>query len=194
MNVWLVWTGEYSDMEVVGVYSTPELAKAAAAMHDGGWTEEEPRELDANATRVQAGLARWRVDLILHDGRVSWSTLAGPGTEEGTTIRPFEQARYVGNQMQQQSALSIQCNARDKDHAIKIAGDERRKYLAAQALSVRLINDETGWTVVTDERYHATDTCIAVPFLDVGGFGQVLYYASGERDDDGRPIFRTRQQ
>lgn len=70
--------------------------------------------------------------------------------------------------------------------------------MTAVKVEVRLINDETGWTVVaeTPERADGCYSIIPVPYWDEvhGGWGQILFSPSGERDAQGRPIFRTRVQ
>jgi hypothetical protein len=59
---------------------------------------------------------------------------------------------------------------------------------------ILLINDETGWTA-THTTVSANDcAAVVVPVPDRGGFGQQRFVRSGERDPQGRPIYRTRQQ
>ena len=57
---------------------------------------------------------------------------------------------------------------------------------------VRLINDETGWTALSEAG--PAHAYVAMPVLMSGGFGQIVFVRSGERDAQGRPIFRTREQ
>lgn len=67
----------------------------------------------------------------------------------------------------------------------------------ARKIKIRLINDLTGWTRVAEITEQPDGYAgIAVPFVDYehGGFGQYILRPSGERDAQGRPIFRTRPQ
>jgi hypothetical protein len=68
-------------------------------------------------------------------------------------------------------------------------------------MKVRLIDDDTGWTVVFEtEHDDSGGASIAVPFVDYERVGcgatisQMIYWRSGERDVDGCTIFRTRKQ
>src|SRR5678816_1805003 len=64
MRVWLVWTGQYSDASVVGVYSSLELAQAAAKLYTDadGWIDvKDGYEIDSNAVQVRDGVSRWQL-------------------------------------------------------------------------------------------------------------------------------------
>ena len=64
-------------------------------------------------------------------------------------------------------------------------------------VTVRVINDRTGWTKVielSDDQYRSAS--IRMPFWDDvhGDYGLAVFALSGERDADGLPVFRTREQ
>lgn len=151
MKVWLVWSGEYSGADVIGVYSTKELADAAAAMTgrssftdkpDGYVSPEEGYDVDADAVMVRAGISRWRVDIGIDDGAITWICELSLGTGEPPSVtRPSVPQGYgdaivivrgvtpVVTPEHAGPTLIIYCDARGKEHAAKIAGDERAQYL-----------------------------------------------------------------
>jgi len=63
-------------------------------------------------------------------------------------------------------------------------------------VTVRVINDTTGWTKVIDVPDDYPYYTVRMPFVDDvhGGFGETVFKLSGERDAHGRLIFRTREQ
>lgn len=127
MTVWLVWTGTYSDADVVGVYSSLALAEAAARLLVEHTTRIQEFEVDAHAQRILAGLSRYHVYLAVADGSVDWINHEGIGTGEPTRVVPLDGlygSRRPGRR------LRVECDARDRDHALKIAGDERARHLA----------------------------------------------------------------
>jgi len=92
-KVWLVWTGEYADASVVGVYSSEELANAAAKLFDEENRNHGPyrvsieeRAVDENSDTIRLGVARWRVEIDLETGEITWWIKVGPGTGEPTQI------------------------------------------------------------------------------------------------------------
>lgn len=68
-------------------------------------------------------------------------------------------------------------------------------------MQARLINDDTGWTDVM-ELPHDDFASVSLPAQSVAGgrhptnagVGITLFFRSGDRDADGLPIYRTRQQ
>lgn len=131
MKVWLVWTGQYSDASVVGVYSTRALAEAAAKMHGNvfsskqeGWIDNEDGwEIDADAIMVRAGIGRWRVGFTTGGNLTSYVCMMEPGTGEPPKVhREFRD-----------DGVWVECDARDEAHAIKIAADERAQFIALRA-------------------------------------------------------------
>ena len=127
MKVWLVWTGEYSSASVVGVYSTRDLAEAAALMHGDafstkpeGWVDtEDGYEVDGDAIMVRAGIARWRVGFNASGDLTSYRNPTGPGTGEPAKAYPDSN-----------DGVWVSCDTRDEAHAIKIAADERAQFVA----------------------------------------------------------------
>jgi len=138
MKVWLVWVGEYSDARVVGVYSSLELAQAAAQMHDSenvmygeqGWIDnEDGYEVDAAERQIRDGVSRWSMRVRVDDGAISSVYQEGPGTGEPPSVELWPAVPSAPY-----DRLSLSCDARDKEHAVKIAGDERIKFLAVRTL------------------------------------------------------------
>lgn len=131
MKVWLVWTGEYSDAQVRGVYSSLELAQAAAKMYvdERGWIDdEEGYEVDVKAQAVRDGVSLWQVNITIDDGTVKNCTALGPAT--GTTATVSHYAAYTSQSYSYPEHLIVRADARSPEHAIKIAADERAKFIA----------------------------------------------------------------
>lgn len=130
MRVWLLWTGEYSAASVVAVYSSRELAEKAMALAPGGWIDQDDGyEIDADVQMIHAGVQQWRVDIMLESGDVRNAAPEWIGTGAPPRVTHYKATKYHGE------LLSIWMDARDKDHAVKIAGDERAKYLASQPIA-----------------------------------------------------------
>lgn len=115
-RVWIVTSGYYSDTKIMGVYSSLELAKAAAALYEEGDVDvEDGFIVDDNAAIVRTGMARWEVSIA---ERVQQFHRMGPATGEAASTREIN------------DAIVIYCDARDAEHAGKIASDERARYLS----------------------------------------------------------------
>lgn len=128
MKVWLVWTGEYSDATVEGVFSTEELAKEACQMYPDGYTGDA-YEVDSELPRVRAGIRLWNV-LMEVDGTVVSVRHIDIAKGKPSTVNRYPSYTVTGPV----ERLLIQCDARDQDHAIKIAADVRAKFLALPEL------------------------------------------------------------
>jgi hypothetical protein len=92
---------------------------------------------------VSAGVSRWRVDIEVESGAIKWIYELGIGTNEPTTVTRERLPESYGSAVvivrgvtpivepeRDGPTLIMHLNATGKDHAVKIAGDERAKYLA----------------------------------------------------------------
>lgn len=121
-TVFVVWTGQYSDKDVQGIYSTREGAEQAAVLFQRDDARVVEVEADEHLTAVQRGLMRWTV-YMQADGDVDFSYHSGRfGTGEAPTVGDDGGDGCV-----------IECDARDEDHAVKIAADMRRVFLLRAA-------------------------------------------------------------
>lgn len=114
MKVWLVYTGEYSDMRVQGVFSSEALAdEAAKAFGRNDAHVGEAFTIDASVAPTRDGYQRWFVS-IFPDGR-AYTDVSGLANGQAPAIieRP-------------NGDFGVHCDARDKEHALKIAADAIR--------------------------------------------------------------------
>lgn len=118
-RVWLVSEGVYSDMRIVGVYSSLELAEAAAdAMGtDCGIYDTDGIEVDAEEAAIRSGISSWRL-FFSHAGDITFST------KEGLPRGQVAQVTAMAH------GMIVHCDAPNLDHAIKIAADARAQHLA----------------------------------------------------------------
>jgi hypothetical protein len=80
-------------------------------------------------------------------------------------------------------------------HGLPIRRAHRAIIDAMNTEEIRLLNDETGWTAIHTTTVSADDcAAVVVPVPDRGRFRQQHFLRSGERDPQGRPIYRTRRQ
>jgi len=121
-KVWLVSQGVYSDMKIVGVYSSLELADAAAAVGDDcDVYDRDGCEIDANEALIRSGASLWRVRFN-SDGNVTTAVIAG--------LPSGQTADATG---MQDGGVVVYCDGQSKAHAIKIAADARAQHLAFDA-------------------------------------------------------------
>lgn len=123
-QVFILFTGEYSDRYAVGVYSTRELAEEAQELIPDSDIEE--MELDVKYD-IPPGCRAWRVDL--HEGVVNNCFQLMPIDFDSE----FEVSYKPGSRHQNKEIYITNCWARDKEHAGKIAIDRYYKYKAIQA-------------------------------------------------------------
>ena len=122
-KVWLVWTGSYSDKTVVGVYSSLELATAAANLYgaEGYVDETDGYTVDGDEPLIRAGVSRWGVWMRLHDGHVLSNDRLGLATGTPTEVRHHDYS--------EPTQLVVLCDAKTEEVALKIAVDERAQFL-----------------------------------------------------------------
>lgn len=133
MKVYLVSTGCYSDWTVRGLFSTRELADKCVEMlrlaHDDAHDDANDVEewlVDDLADRVKRGMQVWMV----------WSEGM---TVEVDTLRAYDSDLRSDDAVgvvkvfcvgQPHAAMRVIVEARDMDHAIKIAADKFREFVA----------------------------------------------------------------
>lgn len=120
-KIYAIFDGDYSDYHHVASFSTKEKADAFSIALDLGPDQWEEIELDNPlANFVNSGLALWSI-LMKRDGTVTYA--------ESKKIRDynFEERSYVTQPglRDRERYLDVYCFARDKEHAIKIAGEKR---------------------------------------------------------------------
>lgn len=119
MKVYLVSTGDYSDWTVRGLFSTLDLAeKCNAMLNDANGVEEW--EVDALADRVQRGVSVW----------VVWSKDGGVADVSNAYSFGVGGEEVIGVVEWFQRGMRVYVEAVDKAHAIKIAADKFREFVA----------------------------------------------------------------
>ena len=120
-QVFILFTGEYSDRYAVGAYTTRELAEEAQELIPDSDIEE--MELDVKYD-VPPGCRAWRVDLL--EGVVNYCSQLMP-------IHFDSEFEKLCANYQNKEIYITNCWARDREHAEKIAIDRYYKYKAIQA-------------------------------------------------------------
>jgi hypothetical protein len=134
-TIYVVTSGQCSDYHIVGVYDDCALADKAAGMACG---EVEEHEINPGADELNQGLALWHVMIELVTGSVqtawrqpSFDRFSTPGGSVQMSTLSFATAigPLHGTTL---DVLDMDVWARDEDHAVKIASERRREYLAQQ--------------------------------------------------------------
>ena len=134
MKVWTIESGQYSDYRVDGIFSTRENAEAVAAKltsEGKGWHDYriEERELDPGVEGLREGYGCFVV-WMLRDGTVEsvrqWEWDISDSTPEvwRRSQAPINQGKNVPD------CLNTTVFARDEQHAIKIANEQRAQLIA----------------------------------------------------------------
>jgi hypothetical protein len=123
-QVFILFTGEYSDRYAVGAYTTRELAEEAQKVVPDSDIEE--MELDVKYD-VPPGCRAWCVHL--HDGVVECGFQVMP-VDFNSEFEVFHEPskKFINTEI-----YITYCWARDREHAEKIAIDRYYKYKAIQA-------------------------------------------------------------
>ena len=127
MHVYLVTDGDYSDYQVLGVFSTLERATRYKELYNAQ-NDIVILTLDpAHPPVVAEGMLPWSV-VICKDGTIGKLDRSA-ATEAPTRARwmPF---RFW---TMDEYGIIVHCWARDAAHAVKIAGDIRTQVLAHQS-------------------------------------------------------------
>ena len=127
MKVFLVEEGEYSDRRVVGVFSTEEKAKHYCEKIDAGADWEEI-EIDKEVKPEY-----WfNVGISLYTGQIFYCDHTTFEKEKSITEHGIDlYNRY------KEVYINVKTPARDRDHAIKIAADKRREWIATKNIRAR---------------------------------------------------------
>lgn len=122
MKIYVLENGSYSDTHVVGVYSSQANADLAAKhFHDDAHVDEY--ELDLNVEDMRRDYRFFFVRLHRDTGDVleCYVQESSYGSHDST----------VGVDLRRN--LHTQCWAADEAHAVKIASERRRQFLAAES-------------------------------------------------------------
>jgi hypothetical protein len=125
MKIYVVESGYYSDKDVVGVYSTLEKAKEAAKIYAANEGIEE-WELDALPEGHRPGLFGYEVSMS-RDGNHHSLFRTAPSTDDGWF--PFS---HTSSELQ----ICFTLNARDDEHALKIANERRAMLIALNLIDI----------------------------------------------------------
>lgn len=129
-KIYLVTSGEYSDFGVVAAYSKQEDAEKAVADGLGDAWEECP--LDAPREKMPDGMKFYSVTIRLADGHC-WPAVResydGDGTDKPFTLRKARSFADYSDEW-----FTVECWAKDDEHACKIASEKRREHLAALSI------------------------------------------------------------
>lgn len=134
MRLWIVFTGEYSDRGILGVFSTKELAEECIALHNNDAYIEAVLELD-EPSDIQNGY-RVFIENQWEDGQERkervWAYPLGIGelreVEAGFANFPDYYSRgigYVG--INKESFHTFVWNCTSKERAEKVAHDRLRE-------------------------------------------------------------------
>lgn len=149
MKCYLLSSGSYSDYGVTAVFTTKEAAEAVAARHPNSELQVEERELDPGVVRAAEGLYRYRVSLDRESGDVvPYQTCESCGDADalGTVVTEqywIPRGSTFGHVNDWPKSVEVMCWARDMNHAVKIASEQRRQILAFPAGSPSLSQEPT---------------------------------------------------
>lgn len=125
-SVWVIEAGEYSDYQVVGVFSTRENAELVASAIGYGSIAEW--DLDPGVDGLRQGHPRFRV-LMLRDGSVESVEVQEGWNAETFYVWPrSREPIYAGKGIP--DALNAWVWARDEKHAVKIVNEKRAQMIA----------------------------------------------------------------
>ena len=135
MKVFIIYLGDYSSRHAVGVVSTKEKAEAIkdrylkTAKSDDDWywqsCDIEEWEVDSENILGCAELSTFSVLLYPETGDLYSIYLEDPGDEIDKNMATWKSG--------EEEFLTVYVRARDKAHAIKIAGEKRTAYKLKQA-------------------------------------------------------------
>lgn len=147
MTVYLIWTGEYSDADVVAVFSTQEKATAFVEAHnarlsgnayaDGRldlWEEARIEPMEVDVKRAEPPAAQWRGIAHLRDTYVCVQP-ASDARPDGTDA--FYTSKYGGGK-------SVHCYRATRELALRAAANYQRSFKAGTLL-VEAYQWEVGW-------------------------------------------------
>lgn len=146
MKVWMVSAGRYSDYGIVGIFSTKEKADAFVQRHQDITGSDRTYGPDLNGVEeveVDAydnGMVAWTV-LMQRDGAVLRCTAECWDVNTTPTPSAWVYIEY-SKRDDWHAAIKVDCWARDREHAIKIANERRIMRIANE-------QNEGRWFYVT---------------------------------------------
>ncbi len=129
-TVYLVTTGEYSDYQVRGVYSSEERAGEVVKLYSSATIETY--ELDVQPAHPTGKL--WFEVQMKRDGSVEGCQHLGIDAREYVPENQdlvCEQTYHLADGEHRYDWMSFEMWARDKEHAVKIANERRASLIAA---------------------------------------------------------------
>lgn len=130
--IWVVEEGEYSDYKVVGVFSTKENADLFVSQLDTTrYSKPSVSEwaLDPNIDEIRAGLRPFAV-WIERDGTVNDVLRESAESVTSCWDKPRQPGPFARNYRPGVKQLRAYVWAKDEAHAVKIAGERRRRLIA----------------------------------------------------------------
>lgn len=122
-KVYVLQNGEYSDAHVVGVYSTKEKADIATKVYDDCPFIDE-FEIDVGVEAIQQGMRIYDVSIGLQSGDVNRASQC--------SYLSAVTAEELRGEVVYTDPMVVYCWARNVEHAVKIAADRRRVFLATR--------------------------------------------------------------
>lgn len=133
--VYIVTKGQYSDYRMVAAYSTEEAAQACLARFPGNWNDARIEVLPLDVLLPTMYLPVWYVQMAW-DGEVKGTRLVDPDLVSDDLKACDGRVRTWGE------TFSVECYARDEQHAIKIANERRLGLRTQQETKLRLQEEE----------------------------------------------------
>ena len=121
MKAYIVTRGAYSDYHIVGVYSTQEIAERYRNLEPGDTADIEIWDVDVLYDPVEHGYKFWSVDFD-KAGNIVYLSQEDMEIGDGEIER---NSYYL-----HQRGITFHLYAKDRDHAIKIASEQRFMILA----------------------------------------------------------------
>jgi len=132
MKVWVVTSGSYSDYGYGPIFSTQAQADEFMSLIPGDWNGADEVDVDDKdylfpLEQIKKGLKFWRVEMF-RDGEV-WTATSLKPTDFNYTyhheVRNQEIIPTGNHKGELKSFIRVMCYAKDRSHAIKIAGERR---------------------------------------------------------------------
>lgn len=123
MKVYAITKGCYSDYHICCIVTTKEQADRAVALYSDRYDKAEIEEYDTNDI------------LTIEDGVSRWDATYDPDTKTICLISKFDGEPLLhGTDIWKtiSGKYSILVNARNREHALKVASDAIAKYMAEQ--------------------------------------------------------------
>lgn len=130
-TIYLITEGSYSDYHVVAAYSTQELAEETQKHRPGSVIEEY--KLDEPLTEHPPGHYAWIVNINPDDEKIVSSYQTSTSIYFEPTETYYDGGKTYRNKKVYPPSYCVQCWARDKEHAEKIALDKFYQFKAQQA-------------------------------------------------------------